>query len=87
MKRLLERRFTVAAPLDAAWEHLARVEAWPKKSGQAPLVAFSDEQGDFVLHGLRPASHRLRVSARGHETLQQEAVEPNQAVHLVLTRP
>ncbi len=27
--RLLERRFLVAASVEVAWEHLARVEAWP----------------------------------------------------------
>jgi hypothetical protein len=29
MKRVVDRTFTVRAPLAAAWEHLGRVERWP----------------------------------------------------------
>jgi len=29
MVTLIERQFTVAAPLSRAWEHLACVEQWP----------------------------------------------------------
>jgi hypothetical protein len=29
MKRVVDRTFTVRAPLAAAWEHLRRVERWP----------------------------------------------------------
>jgi hypothetical protein len=30
MKRVVDRTFTVRAPLEAAWEHLGRVEEWPR---------------------------------------------------------
>jgi hypothetical protein len=29
MKRIVDREFTVRAPLASAWEHLSRVEEWP----------------------------------------------------------
>jgi|SRR5688572_4989003 len=61
MKRVVDRTFTVRAPLEAAWEHLGRVEEWPSWAGhirhatiepRGPLGAGS--RGTFILsNGVR----------------------------------
>jgi hypothetical protein len=63
MVTLIERQFTVAAPLSRAWEHLARVEHWPmwaphiKRIEMQPPAELGP-QSTGVLHlsnGMKPA--------------------------------
>lgn len=64
----------------------ARIEAWPDKANRPPLLARSDEQGRFVLHGLREGPHRVRVRAKGFAVVEQPGVTPlpGTLVHLVM---
>lgn len=62
----------------------ARIEAWAKRPGEAPLIAFSDDAGRFVLHGLVQGEHRVRVLAAGYQNWQREPVAPGAPLHVVL---
>jgi len=43
MKRIVDRSFTVLAPLEVAWNHLAEVEQWPTWAKHIRSVAKSPE--------------------------------------------
>ena len=63
MVTLIERQFTVAAPLPKAWEHLARVEQWPSWAPHIKRLELNPPgdlgpQSTGVLHlanGMKPA--------------------------------
>lgn len=63
MVALIQREFTVALPLQRAWEHLARVEQWPSWAPHIKQVELHPpgelgSQSTGVIHltnGIRPA--------------------------------
>lgn len=61
MRTLVRREFTVEVPIEAAWEHLARVERWPSWAKHIrravltpPGALTARSEGEFVLgNGVR----------------------------------
>lgn len=62
----------------------ARIEAIPKQANLPLLVAFSDEQGAFTVHGLRKGLHRLRANAKGFAKAERDGVQPGENVPLTM---
>lgn len=62
----------------------ARIEAIPKQANMPLLVAFSDERGAFVVHGLRKGKHTVRATAKGFAKTSQDDVEPGADVQLTM---
>jgi len=62
----------------------ARIEAIPKQANLSLLVAFSDDRGAFVVHGLRKGKHTVRAIAKGFATAAQDDVEPGADVQLTM---
>lgn len=63
----------------------ARIEVWPRRQGDEPSFAASDDDGRFVVPGLSPGSYRLRVGARGFEQHDEPEIASDRAdLHIVL---
>ena len=66
MRRLLERRFRAEVGVDAAWRHLARVEAWPSWARHIKKVVLDppgrlgpDSSGTIHLRGGPRSTFRM----------------------------
>jgi len=62
----------------------AQIEAFPNKPDLPSLLAFSDERGAFVVHGLRPGPHTIRATAKGFAQKEAADVRPGQLVQLTM---
>lgn len=62
----------------------ARIEALPKKADLPALVAFSDENGAFFVHGMRGGLHTIRASAKGFAKTEKAEVQAGQLVLLTM---
>lgn len=62
----------------------AQIEALPKTADQPALVAFSDDQGAFILRGMLEGPHTIRATAKGFRQAKQEDVAPGQMVQLTM---
>jgi len=62
----------------------ARIAAWPVEGDQEPLIAFTDERGNFQLHGLRTSTCRVRATANGFEPALEPTVELTAPLQLTL---
>ncbi len=55
----------------------ARVEAWPQQPASGPLLAQSDDRGQFTVLGLLTGPHRLRVQTKGFAPHDELNVMPD----------
>ena len=71
MRELVRREFTVDAPLQEAWDHLANVESWPSWAKHIKRVS---------LHPLGPlmenSAGSFRLAGGARSTFRMEAFEP-----------
>jgi hypothetical protein len=57
----------------------ARIELWPHRPGEGPVIGFSDDRGRFVVHGLVAGEYRLRLSAPGFVPHEEAGVTAGRA--------
>src|SRR5262249_15448181 len=71
MRELVRREFTVDAPLQNAWDHLANVESWPSWAKHIKRVSLSPP-GPLMEN----SSGSFRLAGGARSTFRMEAFEP-----------